>query len=152
MNKILKYGLSALLAVAIFSCCTPPKKDERVRDKATIDSLSQQKVYVWPDSIEMVFLVADSIRTPEQKALARAIQKYRFEHTEVEGQYLVFKVSREEFRETGFPEPYYDFIVTRTNEYNYYLDKWTNMGRDSLIRSWENKKKTYHKELLEEQE
>lgn len=150
MNNKITISLLLTLLFA-FACDSSKKSDTAQRNKALIDSIEQAEIYVWPDSIEMVFDIADSLRTPVQKALARSVLQVRFDHTEVKDGYLVFDMSREEFIGTGLPEPYYHFIVSRTNEYNYFLYKWSSMSSDTLNDVWEKRKEGFRKELLKEE-
>lgn len=137
-----------LLLVGVVSCGN--KKGDDAKHRLDADSLMSQKVYVWPDTLEMVFAIPDSLRTTEQKELMISVLKIRYDYTEIENNYMVFKMSREEFLKTGIPEPYYHFLVSRTNQHNLFLYKWANMG-DSVNDAWLRKKEAFRKALFEKE-
>ncbi len=138
MKKILKYAFLILLVVGFAAC----------KDKKTVETDADEKPFVWPDSIPLVYSIPDSLKTPEDEELIRSLQKIRYDYTDIVDKHLVFRMTREEFLETGLPEAYYDLMVFRTKNYNQFIDKW-GPNSDTLSTSWERRRENFRKELLE---
>ncbi|MBK1439846.1 hypothetical protein JHJ32_07615 [Parapedobacter sp. ISTM3] len=101
---------------------------------------------------EYVHMIPDSLRTAEQQAvydkLQKMIPRIYVEHVVVEDSLLVFKMTRDEFAETGLPEQYYDLLLKDLKNVNAFFYSGYDGGQ-SMEAFLEDGKKRY-KELMEQ--
>jgi len=163
MNKILKYGLPALLVtISVMSCNNNNSKS--VTDTENVKEITEQ--WTWPDSIESVLVVPDSILskmmadstytildywTPEQKQLAELIINTLIDDVKpVNEDSLSFALSREEFMKRGIPEAYYDQILHDVRNLNSLKENGFDFGDRKLAEWWEEDKEDFRKALFKD--
>lgn len=80
-----------------------------------------------------VQLIPDSLRTPQQKEFIRKLQQLIVEYTAVENGQMVFRLSKEQFVEQGFPEEYYILIQKDLKTNNEYFKQNNIQNVDSIL-------------------
>lgn len=153
MKKTLKYSLSFLAILSFLSCS---KEKKSITKQNTSITSPVTKPFIWPDSIRNVFLVPDNIDlwstdsitfggnttitpllTPEEKELAQLIISTLFDNVIVAGNRLVLKMNRDDFIAEGIPEPYYDYIQERLENFNALEKRGVYMRNRSMEQVWE---------------
>lgn len=140
----MKTNLFFFLFAILFLSCQQRKAIDTVKPVAKAD-------YFEPDK-EYVQLMPDSLRTAEQQAVYTRLQKeiprIYVEHVVVKDSLLVFKMTRDEFAETGLPEQYYDLLLKDIQNINAFFYSGYDGGQ-SMEEFLEDGKKSY-KELMEQ--
>ncbi|MDU1904606.1 MAG: hypothetical protein E6772_07475 [Dysgonomonas sp.] len=162
MRKITEYGILILLAPIVVSCKDVKSSEKQVE---VADTVIVEDVFVWPDSIENIFHIPDSIVandsimndttwrirniwTPEQKDLAKLVMKTFVENVEVVDDHLKFVISRDEFVALGIPEPYYDMLLQSLKNLNDARDTGFSWGSKTIADIWGEVKDNINKEFL----
>jgi len=130
----MKYILILVVALGLVAC-NGKKNEVPANDENTeaFGFTGDMEFHVWPDSVEDILRLPDSllvrgdsiinpmdVYSPEQKALAIAIQKIMVNNVTFENGAIVLKMTREEFIKTGIPEPYYDQLVSNLKVMNHF--------------------------------
>ncbi|GHT52653.1 hypothetical protein AGMMS49982_13460 [Bacteroidia bacterium] len=76
-------------------------------------------------TILMLGMIPDSLRSPEQKTLAKNLDLLVHEHCLVKNNHLEVAISKKEFETIGVPEIYYNILKKDIENINHYLDTTT---------------------------
>jgi|GEM_PF-2404089 len=166
MNKTLKCGIFPLAILAIVSCSKASHNP--LSKSGSGNTHAAAEPFVWPDSIQNIFLIPDSISfwstetveddgnwsvsklwTPEQKELARLIVSTVIDNVKVKKDKLVLDIEREDFVAQGIPEPYYDFFIERLNSLNTLEEKGFDLRGRSMEEIWAGAQNSISKVLFE---
>ncbi|MDR3141103.1 MAG: hypothetical protein LBU37_05190 [Tannerellaceae bacterium] len=88
----------------------------------------------------------DSLRTPEQKALLKKLEKLEeifYERCEIKGKRLEVSISKEDFRTVGMPEIYYDILKKDLKDINRYIDTSTVVPAEMIIDAYKKSRDEY---------
>ena len=125
------------------SCPASSRKQQKAADTVEPDPKTD---YFEPGK-EYVHMIPDSLRTAEQQAvydkLKKELPRILGEHVVVEDSLLVFKMTRDEFAETGLPDQYYDLLLKDLENNNEFFYSGYDGGYQSMKEFWEENKKRY---------
>jgi hypothetical protein len=89
----------------------------------TVDTTESEK-----EARQMIFLLGstpDSLRSPEQKALVKKLERIVYEHCQIKNDRFEVTLNKKEFKTMGVPEIYYDILKKDIEDINHYLDTTT---------------------------
>lgn len=164
MKKFVKYSLIGTLLLTAAACNNQKNNDHKLEtNPESIEAMVDKDRFVWPDSIENILVVPDSllvqgdsvlnlmdVYTPKQRELLKLLMTTFIDNVEAKDDSLIFVISREEFIAKGIPEPYYDMLGQNIKDLNSLKGKQLDTDGKTITEIWETGKEEIKTGILEE--
>lgn len=117
-TRVVRQSIFTLLTLSLLISCGMNQ------DKSVFEGndTSKEKYLGLRKDFEYVIYIPDSLRTPEQNGLLLLLSKTIADNMVIENKRFVFKLSREDIVDLGFPEPYYELMLNNVTDFNIMLD------------------------------
>lgn len=136
-THVLKFILFTFLTLS-FPACESAGRKKHVRVSSETSACFPEKMYMFSpqtrtssgDTLtKRVYLIPDSLLTPEEIRLKRQFQYLLLTHLTVENNRYVFHLPKDSFLRQGIPALYYDELIKGLEEINQWAEE---MPVDSL--------------------
>ncbi|SHE76023.1 hypothetical protein SAMN05443144_103116 [Fodinibius roseus] len=133
----MKYAYTVIIGgLLLFTACKDPsEKSEIAKDSTAAATKKDSSTYLKP-GFDYVTQVPDSLKTPEQKKLAKQLLEISIEHIKVVDNRMVFDMSRDEFLKTSIPIEYYDLFKKDMKNNNRYIKEQSIKNVDEMIEEY----------------